>query len=110
MGENKEYMKINYYDSDKLTTEIFVDFKSEHVKIVNHTDDNIIRAFGVIENPSFKDFENFLEDRCFPRTRDHMKVILDDLGIPEYDPLTIVKRTQGRMAEDYQWLEVIEDE
>jgi hypothetical protein len=29
------------------------------------------------------------------------------LGLEEYDPLAIVRKTQGRMAEDDQWLEAL---
>ena len=32
---------------------------------------------------------------------------LEALGLVEYDPLEIIKRTQGRMAEDDQWIEVL---
>ena len=48
----------------------------------------------------------FIESRCFPRTRDKMKLQLRELGLPFYDPLMIIGKTQGRMAEDEQWMEV----
>ena len=38
--------------------------------------------------------------RCFPETRDKMKLELKKLGIPFYDPMLIIEKTQGRMAED----------
>ena len=31
---------------------------------------------------------------------------LEALGLEEYDPLAIIGKTQGRMAEDDQWMEV----
>ena len=37
-----------------------------------------------------------------------MKLILDELDIPFYDPFMIVQKTQGRMAEDDFWI-YIED-
>ena len=48
----------------------------------------------------------FLEERCFPRTRGHMRLILEDLGLDFYDPLSIIEKTQGRMAEDFQWIKI----
>ena len=27
--------------------------------------------------------------------------------VPEYDPVLLVEKTQGRMAEDHKWLEII---
>lgn len=42
------------------------------------------------------------------RQREGIREYLDVLGLDEYDPWEIVKRTQGRMAEDEQWIEVAE--
>ena len=50
----------------------------------------------------------FLEERCVPRQRDGIQEYLEALGLDEYDPWEIVKHTQGRMAEDQQWIEVVE--
>ena len=66
------------------------------------------RAFGINDEPTYLDYLEFLESRCFPRTRDKMKLILDELDIPFYDPFMIVQKTQGRMAEDDFWI-YIED-
>ena len=33
-----------------------------------------------------------------------MKLVLQDLGLPYYDPLLIVEKTEGRMAEDEFWI------
>ena len=35
-----------------------------------------------------------------------MKLELKRLGLPFYDPLLIVEKTEGRMAEDDFWLKV----
>ena len=72
-------MILEYMNDDMLSTRIEVDFINNTVKIENFTDDEIDRAFGINEHPAMKDFEEFLEDRCFPRTRDHLKLILRDL-------------------------------
>lgn len=64
----------------------------------------IHRAFGIKAKPTWEDFEEFLESRCFPRTRDGLRMILDDIGLDFYDPLAIVEKTKGRMAEDFQWM------
>ena len=34
--------------------------------------------------------------------------LLEALGLEEYDPLAIIQKTKGRMAEDDQWMEVRE--
>lgn len=33
-----------------------------------------------------------------------MKLILKDLGLPFYDPIMIIEKTEGRMAEDDFWI------
>ena len=104
-------MKINYMrDPDRLCTEIFVDYPNNAVKIINHTDVILDRAFGVNENPTIEDFEYFIEDRCFPRTRDHLDITLKLHGIDSgYNPLVIAKKLNGRVAGDDHYL-VFEDE
>ena len=49
---------------------------------------------------------DFLESRCFPESRDKMKLILKDLGLPFYDPIMIIEKTKGRMAEDDFWIRI----
>ena len=77
-----------------------------YIRIYNYTNDLLKRAFGRIENPTFEQYEEFLESRCFPRSRDKMKLMLKELNIPFYEPLMIIEKTQGRMAEDDFWLEI----
>ena len=87
----------------KLDTTVY-DGDTEIIFIKNYTQQIPLRAFGVVENPSWADFEQFLEDRCFPRTRDHNKECLRELGVPFYDPLLIIEKTDGYMAGDHQWI------
>ena len=64
----------------------------------------MFHAFDPIEKPTYEDFEDFLESRCFPRTGDKMKIRLKELDLPFYDPFLIVQKTEGRMAEDDFWI------
>lgn len=100
-------MQINYYDKDKLCTVIH--WQGFQVSIQNFTDNLISRAFGCKESVTWEDLESFLESRCFPKNRANAKDILENIGLEEYDPFEIVKKTQGKMAEDDQWLEFVED-
>lgn len=85
---------------------IIANLTKENVKIKNFTDDLLNRPFGNNEKPTFKEFEEFLEDRCFPRERHNKKEILRCLGLEfcGYDPLEIVRKTHGVMFEDFIWL------
>ena len=88
----------------KVCTEIYVDFEHKKIMIVNRTNDIMKRAFGSNENPSWEDFEAFLEERCFPSSRALKKTILAKIGIDHYDPMQIVELNQGRTAEDNQYI------
>mgnify|MGYP003278528062 FL=1 len=102
-------MILRYMDNDGVCTIINADFKNEKVTIENHTDDILHRAFGINEDPTWSDFQLFLEDRCFPKTRDKLKLVLKDVGVDYYDPLSIIRKTNGRMAEDSQWIEIVSE-
>lgn len=66
----------------------------------------MFRAFGIVENPKYEEYLEFLESRCFPRTRDKMKLVLEDLDLPFYEPFMIIEKTEGRMAEDDFWIKI----
>lgn len=98
-GENFT-MRIDYKRGTRICALIYVDFLEKQVLIQNRTDDMLGRAFGVMEDPTWKDFEQFLLSRCFPQSRGHAKAILQNFGIQSYDPLEIAEATGGRTAED----------
>ena len=100
-------MRMNFMNRMNLCTTIDIDFRHEKIKIQNYTDQIPLRAFGVVENPTWDDFQLFLEDRCCPRTRDHTKQILRELGVPFYDPLLIIEKTKGEMEGDHQWIMIL---
>lgn len=97
-------LRIIYMYGRRPCTVLDVDFLHQKVYIQNHTDNLLHRAFGVVEDPSWKDFQDFLESRCFPPTRGNVKAELRALGLTDYDPLQIVEKTHGRTAEDSLWL------
>lgn len=99
-------MRMDFMCKDECCTEILIDFKEQRIAIQNKTDDLLHRAFGIKAKPTWEDFEEFLESRCFPRTREGLSLILEDLGLDFYDPLSIIEKTRGRMAEDAQWLKI----
>ena len=94
---------------DQLCTTIDIDFRHEKIAIQNYTKRIPLRAFGVVEHPTWDDFTWFLESRCFPKTRDHAKDILKEMGLPFYDPLLIIEKTDGRMAGDEQWILILKN-
>ncbi len=97
-------LRITYMNRQHPCTVIDVDFMNRKILIRNKTKDLLHRAFGVVENPSWEDFERFLEERCFPASRGNAKDILSELQLTSYDPIQIVEKTGGRIADDDMWL------
>lgn len=101
----KEYpLRLWYMYREMICTIIDVDIRTKKLKVKNYSKDYLFRAFGNEEAPTFEQFEAFLESRCFPESRDKMKLHLRELDIPFYDPLMIIEKTQGRVAEDEFWI------
>lgn len=104
--EPKFPLRLYYMLDNQICTIIDVDERSKQVKVYNYKEDDIYTAFGKIENPTYHEYEEFLESRCFPRNRDNIKLILKDLNIPFYDPILIIEKTKGKMAEDNFWIKM----
>lgn len=97
---------FRYYDAARLCTLIYADFTDQTLLAENHTNDLSKTAFGKKTLPSWDDLLAFLEERCIPRGRANLQDYLIDIGADEYEPLEIIRKTEGRMAEDGQWLKV----
>ena len=104
--EQKLPLRLWYMRNTDVCTIIDADEHHRKVEIYNYTTEKMNRAFGVREHPTYEDYEEFLESRCFPRTRDKMKLELKRLDLPFYDPLMIIEKTEGRMAEDDFWIKI----
>ena len=106
--ERKYPLRLWYMFRREACTVIDVDEQNRKVRIRNFTDRVQFRAFGVIDHPSYEQYAKFLEERCFPPTRDTLNLVLQELNLPFYDPLMIIRKTEGRMAEDDFWIRVEE--
>lgn len=98
--EKKLPMRLIYRFNEEVCTIIDVDERKQLIEVTNYTDDNMFKAFGTTEKPTYEDYLSFIESRCFPRERDKSKILLEQLDIPFYDPLLIIEKTEGKMAED----------
>lgn len=99
---------LRFYSKDTLCTLIYADFSDQTLVAENYTDELVKTAFGKKELPTWEDFTAFLEERCISRGRSGLREYLEAIGLDEYDPIKIIEKTGGRMAEDEQWLELEE--
>lgn len=101
-----DILKISFYDDKELCTIIFADFSDKTLKAENYVSDVVKTAFGNNKFPTWNDFMDFLEERCIPKERAGIREYLETIGVAEYNPLEIIKKTKGKMAEDNQWIEI----
>ncbi len=106
LAQGHKLLEIRYYNGDTLCTLICADQTAKDLRTENHTDNLVKTAFGKNLFPSWADLEEFIEERCIPHQRAGLREYLEVLGLEEYDPLAIIQKTKGRMAEDDQWMEV----
>lgn len=106
LSQGHQLLEIRYFNRETLCTEIIADQTEKDLRAENYTDQAVKTAFGLNTVPTWADLEAFLEERCIPRHRSGLREYLEALGLEEYDPLAIIRKTQGRMAEDEQWMEV----
>ncbi len=97
---------LQFYDSTRLCTKICADYTDQTISVEDHTDNIVKMAFGNNHAPTWADFERFLEERCIPKARSGIRTYLESIGVVEYDPLQIIQKTEGRMAEDQQWIQL----
>ena len=103
-----EMLLLSCYSGDTLCARIAADETEKTVCIENLTTDYLKLPFGNNPNPSWADYQHFLEDRCIPKTRAGLQEYLEAIGVGSYEPLEIIRKTQGRIAEDDLWLTVEE--
>ena len=106
MEQKHDVLRFLFYDGAHLCTTIYADFSDETLLAVNHVSDPVKTAFGNNKLPTWADLWDFMEDRCVPRWRTGLREYLEAIGVGGYDPLEIIGKTSGRMAEDDQWLQM----
>ena len=106
--KGKQVLLLSYYDRETLCSKIAVDYTEKTLCVNDYVSDVIRTAFGNNRTPTWGDYQYFLESRCLPRTRAGLREYLETIGVEGYEPLEIIKKTAGRMAEDEQWIKVEE--
>ena len=99
-------LRLYYFHDKTLCTLIDVDEIRQHITIRNYVENIFFCAFGSLNQPSYSDYQAFLKSRCFPEERDMVQLELQELGLPFYDPMMIIEKTEGRMAEDHFWIKI----
>lgn len=108
--KNNHLIKLEYFNSSELCTTIIADYTLKEIAFKNYSSNNLYLAFGKKKSCTWNEYQDFLESRCVPKSRDRIRNYLEALSLDSYEPIEIIKKTSGRMAEDNQWIKVTEYE
>lgn len=94
-------LKVDYMRKDLKVAEILI-YQGGKVECTLFTDDKFDNPLPL--GKTRESFYNFLESRCFPENRVNCRELLDLLGVEEYSPLSICKKTHGVQNDDFYWI------
>ena len=103
-SEGHNICLLSYYDNQTLCSKIAADYTDQTLCFENYITNFLRTAFGNNPTPTWEDFQTFLAERCIPRSRAGLREYLETIGVERYEPLDIIQKTKGRMAEDNQWI------
>ncbi len=93
--------KISVYWKDELTAVVNIQNNDGFVK--KFTDNPMKQFFFAFDKIDIAKLSELLETRCWERGRADIKDLLNKIGLDEYDPIEIVKRTFGVSYNDSIW-------
>ena len=108
VNKGHQVRKLSFFDEQVLCSVIYADFTDQTLTVENFVKNPVKTAFGNCKCPCWEDLQAFLEERCIPKQRDGLQNYLRELRLDAYDPMAIIEKTGGRMAEDQQWLQMEE--
>jgi len=97
--ENTELFMESYWKDEKTAT---VRLDAQYAYILRYTNHPVKQIFYADKITRFE-FGEILEDRCWDKNRPDLNKILKMMGLDEYNPYEICKRTHGRMYQDSIW-------
>lgn len=96
-------LKFDYLNKDTICTSVEADSDTGEVKVVDYTDFIYHTVFGKRPH-TIEELNDFFESRCFPEGRADRKDLLTGLGLSQYNPLDIVRKTHGVQYSDWSWI------
>lgn len=98
----KEYKFSTYWRNEK-TSDVYVSADRKTIIYKRYNDEQIKAPYG-FDQLTIEHVYSFLESRCMPKERAQLPAYLESLGLTEYNPWEIVKKTHGVMWEDFLWI------
>lgn len=90
------------YWKDELTAEVITEKSRVYIK--RYTTHPAKQLFCKDEITRFE-LGQVLELRCWDRNRANLNLYLEELGVKEFNPYEICRRTHGVMVQDFIWFQ-----
>ena len=100
MGKALEFEVLN---KDFVIAFVRFDYAKQKLHVENYGK-NFMDSAVLGEAASIESIHDWFEERCFPRTRADKEFLLSALGLTEYAPYNIVRKTNGVLFEDTYWI------
>ncbi len=97
---NSTELFMESYWKDEKTASVRLD--SQFAYITRYTTHPVKQIFYA-DKLSRYEFGSILADRCWDKNRPDIKKLLALIGLDEYNPYEICKRTHGKMLQDHIW-------
>lgn len=96
-------LEFDYLNKDNVSTHVRADSATGIVEVQDFTD--VLHHQFFAKRPHTIEYLNEkLESRCFPRTQAGAELLLEALGLQQYNPLDIVRISHGRLFKDFNWI------
>lgn len=98
-------LQFEVLEHDRVIAKVKLHYMNQTVEVWQ--DDTVEPVFLPFPGKSkvlVSDVLDYFESRCVPRTRHHIDKILQSMGLQEYVPTDIVKKTHGVLYDDYVWI------
>lgn len=94
------------YWKDEITARVYV--KGQNIIVSRYTDHPLKQIFAEKKMTRYQ-LNQVLELRCWDRGRADIQELLGNIGLTEYNPQEIVRRTHGVSYNDYIWIRFFGD-
>lgn len=96
-------LEFEILNCDNVIFTVCYDYATKKLEITGYSD--FFMDKGLLKGvETMDDLCDWFETRCFLRTREDADFHLEALGLTEYSPYNIVKKTNGALFEDNYWI------
>jgi len=106
MDERLDFEILNL---DNVIAHVLYDYESRRLTVDNYGESYMDSTILGLAEPTMDSIYAWFEGRCFPRTRVDCDFLLKSIGLSEYAPYNIVRKTHGVLFDDRYWIRFIDE-